>query len=400
MADSLLGGIVINEILVDPNGTLNFDTDGNGVADAIDEYVELYNASGTAIDISGLELWDAGVGHWFTFPPGTTLEPGAHAMVMSGLSGGSYPTGEPDDLFFDAGRSSPLINNDGDNVVLYDPDNDEYVIATYNGDAMDDPTQGQNGYAGFSATATQSGSGEDFGNDTDGLSLQRAGDGSDTFTSDGPTPGNTNVCFVDGTRIATPCGEVPVEKLAPNDLVCTADHQAQAVSWVYSALWKPHEMMANWRLAPVRISRGALGGGLPRRNLYLSQQHRVLVQGAIAKRMFGADEVLIAAKFLLDLPGVFLSFPNREIGYYHVMLEQHEVLISEGARTESLYLGPQALKSIPCEAQEELALILGLPAGLMSRTPPAPARPFAQGKRARQLISRHLKNSKPLTLAA
>ncbi|WP_299751717.1 hypothetical protein [uncultured Tateyamaria sp.] len=55
MPDELLGGIIINEILVDPSGsTANFDTDGNGTADATDEYVELRNVSDTAIDISGV----------------------------------------------------------------------------------------------------------------------------------------------------------------------------------------------------------------------------------------------------------------------------------------------------------------------------------------------------------
>ncbi len=144
-------------ILVDPNGASNYDTDDNGTAAATDEYVELLNTSTTDIDISGLQLWDQGVGNWFTFPPGTILQPGGHAMVMSGVqAGGSLPTGGPDDLFFEAGRGSALINNGGNNVVLYDPAGDEYISATFNGDALDDPTAT---YSGFSATATQSGTG-------------------------------------------------------------------------------------------------------------------------------------------------------------------------------------------------------------------------------------------------
>ena len=84
---------MINEILVDPNGAYNFDTDGNGTASSTDEFVEFYNNSNSAIDISGLEIWDQGVGNWFTFPPGTILQPGAHAMVMAGVqSGGSLPS--------------------------------------------------------------------------------------------------------------------------------------------------------------------------------------------------------------------------------------------------------------------------------------------------------------------
>ena len=150
MADTLLGGIVINEILVDPNGATNFDTDGT--APATDEYVEFFNTSSSAIDISGLELWDAGGGNWFTFPPGTILQPGGHALVLSGVqSGGALPTGGANDLFFDAGRGTALINNGADNVTLYDPTNDEFVRATFNGDTLDDPTLG-GGYTGFSDT--------------------------------------------------------------------------------------------------------------------------------------------------------------------------------------------------------------------------------------------------------
>lgn len=189
MPDTLLGGIVINEILADPNGVLNFDTDGDGTAENEDEFVELYNTSVGAIDISGLELWDAGIGLWFTFPPGTILAAGGHAMVMTGVQTGALPTGAPGDLFFDAGRASPVINNGGDNVTLLDPAGaGTYIQATFNGDAPDDPTLGVGGYSGFPAGATQSGTGEEFGNDTDGQSLQRTGDGANTFSSDTPTP--------------------------------------------------------------------------------------------------------------------------------------------------------------------------------------------------------------------
>lgn len=137
MADALLGGIVINEVLVDPNGSSpSFDTDGNGTSASTDEYVEFYNTSTSAIDISGLELWDAGAGNWFTFPAGSILQPGTHALVLTGVqSGGALPKGGPDDLFFDAGRGSAVINNGGDNLTLYDPANDEYIQATFNGDA-------------------------------------------------------------------------------------------------------------------------------------------------------------------------------------------------------------------------------------------------------------------------
>jgi len=402
LADTLLNGIVINEVLVDPNGALNFDTDGSGSADATDEYVELYNNSAIPIDISGLELWDQGVGNWFTFPPGTVLEPGAHALVMTGVQpGGSLPTGDPGDLFFDAGRGSAVINNGGDNVTVYDPVNDQFIQATFNGDSLDDPTLGSGGYSGFSSTATRSGSGEDFGNDTDGLSLQRDGDGADVFTSDGPTPGTTNVCFSNGTYLATPEGEKPIEQLRVGDLVLTADRGGQPIAWLFTKTWTPIEVAAAPNLAAVLIRKDALGTGLPSRDLRLSQQHRVLVQGAIAQRMFGTDQVLVPAKALLQLSGVVLDFPDQDITYYHIMLERHEIVFSSGLQTESLFLGIQALSSIPEPALAEICRLLDVPLADLGKTkgPVLPARMFAKGKRAIQLIGRHAKNNRALAVS-
>jgi len=71
MADMLRGGIAINEVLIDPNGANDFDTDGDGVARGRDEFIELINLSNTAIEISGFQFWDAGRDNWFTFPPNT-----------------------------------------------------------------------------------------------------------------------------------------------------------------------------------------------------------------------------------------------------------------------------------------------------------------------------------------
>lgn len=400
MADMLLGGIVINEILVDPNGSINFDTDGNGTAAATDEYIELYNASAGPIDISGLELWDAGIGHWFTFPPGTILEAGAHALVMTGVqSGGSLPTGDPNDLFFDAGRASAFINNGGDNVTVYDPTNDEFIQATYNGDALDDPTTS---YSGFSSTATRVGSGEDFGYDVDGLSLQRQGDGNSTFVTDGPTPGTTNICFANGTMILTPFGERPVEDIQPGDLVVTADHGVQPVLWTFTKTWTGRQIAKSPNLAAVKLRKGALGNGLPERDLRLSQHHCVMVQGDIAERMFGVSEVLAPASAFLALDGVSLDAPAEGLSYYHIMLGQHEVLFANGAPTESLYLGKQATASIPAEALRDLQDVLGRSLDDLTREGRGPvrAREFVKGKRARRLIDRHARNNRPLVSRA
>jgi hypothetical protein len=186
-ANVLGGGVCINEILIDPNSaSANTDTDGNGTAHDTDEFIELYNLSGSDIDISGWQLWDAGMHLWYQFAgnvdDGTTvLKARAYAVVVVGVqTGGSLPTmTNPDSLAFDAGQTGAVMNNIADNVVLYDPGPDEYIQLKYNGDADDMPPVD---YAadGFSVTAKRMGTIEDFGSDTDGKSLTRYPSG-DTY---------------------------------------------------------------------------------------------------------------------------------------------------------------------------------------------------------------------------
>ena len=186
---ALLGGIVINEILIDPNGASNFDTDGDGTAETEDEFVELHNQSSGAINVGGLQLWDQGRDHWFTFPS-YNVGPGDFAYVGVNAAGGSVAANG-----FDAGLSGGVLNNSGDNVVLYDPSGDQYVQAVYNGNAPLNPTDPADGFDGFSATASLVGSVEDFGSDSDGISLTRAPAGDtnvvqhDTVSGDNASPG-------------------------------------------------------------------------------------------------------------------------------------------------------------------------------------------------------------------
>ncbi len=202
LAQTLRGGIAFNELLIDPTGAagVNFDSDRNSTATDWDEFVELYNCSDQPITLDGLELWDRGQGRWFTFPTGSVLAPGRVAVVLTGLqAGGQLPAVSDGNLAFEAGRSgtaSPVLNNGGDNVVLFDPLSGDYLQLRYGSTAADDPVTD---YGGFSVLAQRVGIIEDWGTDTDGRSLARSPDGTGpiqvTFTPDptaGATPGQDN----------------------------------------------------------------------------------------------------------------------------------------------------------------------------------------------------------------
>ncbi len=118
-------------------------------------------------------------------------------------------------------------------------------------------------------------------------------------------------CFTPGTLIACEAGEVPVEALRPGDRVVTRDHGVQVVRWVGQKRLGRAELAAEPKLQPVLIRAGALGAGLPLRDMRVSRQHRMLVGGPRAELLFGAEEVLVRAEHLVHLPGVAVAVEQR-----------------------------------------------------------------------------------------
>lgn len=197
------------------------------------------------------------------------------------------------------------------------------------------------------------------------------------------------VCFAAGTLIAAEAGvEMPVEALTPGDRVKTADHGPQPVRWVERHALSAGTLARNPHVQPVRIRGGALGAGLPVRDLVVSPQHRILVRSRIVERMYGQTEVLLPAKFLLQIDGVEVDARAGGIAYHHVVLDRHEVLFANGVGAESLYRGAEAMKTLK-SAQSPVAAMPGA-----EGTKDVPARLFARGARARRLVERHLKNAR------
>lgn len=133
------------------------------------------------------------------------------------------------------------------------------------------------------------------------------------------------------------------------------------------------ELAARPNIRPIRIRAGRPGRNVPTTDLTVSPQHRILIRSRIARNMFGVHEVLIAAKHLLELDGVEAVTDATEAEYFHMLFDRHEVVISNGGRTESLYVGPRALKSVS----------------------PA-ARNLPEGRQARNVVARHIRNGRPM----
>ncbi|MCR8723747.1 Hint domain-containing protein [Frigidibacter sp. ROC022] len=167
------------------------------------------------------------------------------------------------------------------------------------------------------------------------------------------------ICFVTGTRIATPEGERPVESLRPGDMVETRDNGAQPLLWVGRTAVGGTARAEDPRYAPVEISPGALGPGQPHQRLVVSRQHRLLLSGWQVDLMFGLHEVLVPAGALLGQPGFSRGRPSGGWAYHHLLCPAHEILLAEGAPAESFLPGPEACAALSPEALASLERALG-----------------------------------------
>lgn len=118
-------GWVINEILADPATDISGDANGDGVRDsADDEFIEIYNNTGNAVDISGWTVSDA-VGVRHTFPLGSVIPDQCPVVIF----GGGTPTGTFGGAVIQTASSGSIgLNNGGDDITLNDGTNN---IAIY-----------------------------------------------------------------------------------------------------------------------------------------------------------------------------------------------------------------------------------------------------------------------------
>lgn len=191
-------------------------------------------------------------------------------------------------------------------------------------------------------------------------------------------------CFTPGTLIACEGGEKRVEDLRPGDRVVTRDHGVQVLRWVGQKRLGAADLLAEPRLQPVRIAAGALGGGLPRQAMQVSRQHRMLVQGARAELLFGSGEVLVRAEHLLHLPGITAAQVD-EVTYVHILFDRHEVVLADGAWSESFQPGDRTVAGLDDAARDELLTLFPELQGLAGAWPAA--RPTLKRHEAKVLLA-------------
>jgi hypothetical protein len=133
----------------------------------------------------------------------------------------------------------------------------------------------------------------------------------------------TALCFCAGTLLATPDGEVPVERLAVGDMVLTASGSARSVVWIGVG----RVLAARGRRSaatPVIVRKGALADNVPHHDLHVTKGHGLWL-----------DAVLIPVEFLVNHRSILWDDRAQEVVLYHVELDGHDVVLANGAPAES-----------------------------------------------------------------
>ena len=149
-------------------------------------------------------------------------------------------------------------------------------------------------------------------------------------------------CFTPGTSIATPKGERLVEELREGDKIITRDNGIQEIRWIGKRGLDWAGIAANPHLKPVLIEKGALGNGLPERDILVSPQHRFLVVNERTQLYFDEHEVLVAAKHLVNNRQI-RQIDSMGLTYVHFMCDRHQVVLANGAWTETFQPGDYTL---------------------------------------------------------
>lgn len=165
---------------------------------------------------------------------------------------------------------------------------------------------------------------------------------------------NLLICVARGTLIETVNGPVAVEDLQVGDLVLTMDGGAQPLMWSGSRRVGAHELAIDPEKRPVCFAPDALGEGKPSRALRVSPQHRMFLQDWRAQLMFGADEVLVPAKALINDSTILRDNSGEEVEYFHLLFEEHQIIFTEGAPTESFHPGAYTLSELDDAVRAEL----------------------------------------------
>ncbi len=112
--------------------------------------------------------------------------------------------------------------------------------------------------------------------------------------------------------------------MAIGDLVLTLSGAVRPVKWIGHRSYAGRFLAAIPQVQPVRFRAGSIYQGVPRWDLLASPEHAMLLDG-----------LLIPARYLVNGEGIVRERGLRQVDYFHVELDSHDVILAEGAPSET-----------------------------------------------------------------
>ena len=321
---SVQDGGTISNVVVNSGGSVTFDEGATGIRNQVND--------------GGIETIDDGA----TVNGIRVNDPGELAVSSGGTASATQIIGGREDVYglavsdtVASGGIQAVQSGGVATATQIDPGG-TFLLA---GGAASDIVLSIGGAVDFTALAFATGASAFVDPNTDLLtvsaggmqaSLQLAGDyASDLFQVAGDGAGGTLVsaegvaCYCPGTLILTNRGDMPVEILAIGDSVLTADGRIKTVRWIGRRSYAGRFLAANPNVQPIRFRAGSLGDGLPRRDLLVSPEHAMFLDG-----------LLVPARCLVN-GSTIIRANVEQVDYVHVELDTHDVILAEGAPSES-----------------------------------------------------------------
>lgn len=180
-----------------------------------------------------------------------------------------------------------------------------------------------------------------------------------------------------GTMIMTPFGPRPIEQIAPGDRIVTRDAGAQRVYWIGSRRISGARLEAMPGLRPLRIRADAFGRGFPDVDTFVAPGQRLLLRGRAVEEVFATGEVLARCLDLIDDRAISVNRALREVTYFSLMFETHQIIRANGLEVESFH---------PADCPEE-ALAADQAAQMRALFPEIETGPAGYGPHARRLLT-------------
>lgn len=394
--DTVFGGAGDDTIKTGDDADSIHGDDGNDSIDGGVDNDTIFGDAGndTIVGGEGADQIDGGAGNDLIYggygpgvpdavniPDASDLAPNNGLDLIHGGDGSDTVFGmdDKDTIYGDAGNDE--LHGGIDDDKLYGGDGNDQVFGDEGNDTLYSDAGNDSLYGGddrdsfFGGNAGDSVDGGEGGDDHDTLDLTGAGPFHIVYDPTNPENGTVNFldptdhhitgsmtfknienvipCFTPGTLIATPRGEVPVESLRIGDRIITRDNGMQEIRWMGRRDLAWGDLTAAPHLKPVLVRQGSLGNGLPERDMMVSPNHRLLVANDRTALYFDEHEVLVAAKHLLSSQGVH-SVDAAGVSYIHFMCDRHEVVLSNGAWTETFQPGDMTLKGMGNAQRSEI----------------------------------------------